>query len=217
MYTYRATNTTNGKFYIGSTKNFEKRKKQHLKSSENLPFQNALRKNPEAFEWECWSGDSDEPILEQALLDMWFGCGQCYNLNPQASRPPSHKGRVKSEEHKRKLSESQRGRPGTPLSDEAKRHLSELNRGKVNSSETRRKISESSKGKPKSKDHIRKLQEVRGFPVIVTYLDGHEERFISIADAAQASGAPKTTLKRSLKLGRPVCKGKGKGIQIRRA
>jgi hypothetical protein len=86
MDTYRATNTTNGKFYIGSTTNFERRKYEHLRSIENLPFQSALRRNPEAFEWEVWSDDSDEPILEQALLDMWFGRECCYNLNSQADR-----------------------------------------------------------------------------------------------------------------------------------
>jgi group I intron endonuclease len=88
MDTYRATNTKNGKFYIGSTNNFEKRKKGHLKSKETYPFQSALRKDPDSFIWEVWSDDSDEPILEQALLDMWFGKGCCYNLNPSASRPP---------------------------------------------------------------------------------------------------------------------------------
>lgn len=88
MDTYRATNTTNGKFYIGSTTNFNKRKNSHFTSKENYPFQNALRKNPEAFEWEVWSDDSEEPILEQALLDMWFGTEQCYNLNPSAKHPP---------------------------------------------------------------------------------------------------------------------------------
>lgn len=89
MDTYKATNTTNGKFYIGSTTNFEKRKREHLRSDKNYPFQNALRKNPDAFEWEVWSDDSDEPILEQALLDMWFGKECCYNLSPYASRPPA--------------------------------------------------------------------------------------------------------------------------------
>jgi hypothetical protein len=86
MDTYRATNTTNGKFYIGSTTNFERRRAEHLNSKRSLPFQNALRKNPDAFEWEVWSDDSDEPILEQALLDMWHGKECCYNLNPLADR-----------------------------------------------------------------------------------------------------------------------------------
>jgi group I intron endonuclease len=87
MYTYVATNTSNGRFYIGSTKNFERRKKSHLKSRVNLPFQNALRKNPEAFEWEVWEDDSDLPVMEQALLDMWFHTAQCYNLSSIAGRP----------------------------------------------------------------------------------------------------------------------------------
>jgi hypothetical protein len=94
MDTYKATNTTNGKFYIGSTNNFENRKREHLRSRENYPFQSALRKNPDAFEWEVWSDDCDEPVLEQALLDTWFGKECCYNLNPSATRPPSWEGRT---------------------------------------------------------------------------------------------------------------------------
>jgi hypothetical protein len=86
MDTYKATNTTNGKFYIGSTTNFTRRKTEHLKCKENYPFQNALRKNPEAFEWECWTDDCEDPVLEQALLDMWFGKECCYNVNPFADR-----------------------------------------------------------------------------------------------------------------------------------
>ena len=88
MNTYKATNTTNGKFYIGSTTDFERRKKAHLNSKENYPFQRALRKDPNVFEWEVWSDDHDEPVLEQALLDMWFGKEQCYNLSPTANRGP---------------------------------------------------------------------------------------------------------------------------------
>ena len=93
MDTYKATNTRNGKFYIGSSKNFEKRKQAHLNSKEKYPFQNALRKNPDEWEWETWSDDCDEPVLEQALLDMWFGTEQCLNLNPFASRPPETTGK----------------------------------------------------------------------------------------------------------------------------
>ena len=90
MDTYKATNTLNGKFYIGSSKNFEERKKAHLGSKCNYPFQNALRKNPEAFEWEVWTDNSENREFEQALLDMWFGKEQCYNLNSKASCPPQN-------------------------------------------------------------------------------------------------------------------------------
>lgn len=107
MDTYKATNTENGRFYIGSTTNFERRKIEHLTCTENYPFQNALRKNPDAFEWEVWSDISDEPILEQALLDMWFGKECCYNLNPSASRPPSWEGKRHKESTRQKQSSSQ--------------------------------------------------------------------------------------------------------------
>jgi group I intron endonuclease len=110
MDTYKATNTTNGKFYIGSTTNFDRRKAEHLKCEENYPFQNALRKNPENFEWEVWTDISDEPILEQALLDMWFGKECCYNLNPSAQHPPSWAGKTHKQETKNKQSTSARDR-----------------------------------------------------------------------------------------------------------
>ena len=89
MITYTATNTLNGKFYIGSTTNLEQRKKEHLNSKVNYPFQNALRRNPEAFVWDYSEDGSDEPEFEQALLDVYFGTKYCYNLNPFSSRPPS--------------------------------------------------------------------------------------------------------------------------------
>lgn len=87
MITYIATNTKNGKFYIGSTKNLENRKYKHLKNKLNYPFQNSYRKDPDAFIWEYWEDDSDEPILEQALLDMFFGTEQCYNLSSKTKTP----------------------------------------------------------------------------------------------------------------------------------
>jgi group I intron endonuclease len=128
MDTYRATNTLNGKFYIGSSLNFEKRKQQHLKDRRvHTPFTNALRKNPEAFEWEVWTDDSVEPVLEQALLDMFFGTEQCYNLNPIASRPPSHKGKNRSAEFKAKVSESHTGKKRSPEHCES---MSKVRKGK---------------------------------------------------------------------------------------
>lgn len=187
MDTYRATNTTNGKFYIGSTTNFEQRKKDHLKSKENYPFQNALRKNPEGFEWEVWSDDSDEPILEQALLDMWFGKECCYNLNPSSVRPPTRKGKKDSEETRRKKSEAKAGKkpwvnevtgevrrtdtcPGegwkVGVNEKTKERLSKLNSGerhpqfgKKRSEESLRKASKSLSGKTLTPDHKKKLSE----------------------------------------------------------
>lgn len=110
MITYIAINTLNGKFYIGSTFNFERRKREHLESKNNYPFQNSLRNNPDKFEWETYIDDYDEPILEQSLLDMWCGKSQCYNINQYASRPPDPTGRKVKEETKEKISKKLKGR-----------------------------------------------------------------------------------------------------------
>jgi group I intron endonuclease len=139
MITYIATNTLNGKFYIGSTTNFEGRKKAHLTSKENYPFQRALRKNPESFVWECWEDDSARRELEQALLDMWFGKEQCYNLSKNAYCPTPPP--IKSEEHRR--------------------NIGLAHKGKKVSEDTRNKISRSKKGKKLSEDHKLKLKEVQ--------------------------------------------------------
>ena len=187
MDTYRATNTANGKFYIGSAKVFEERKKAHHSSKENYPFQNALRRSPEAFQWEVWSDDSDKPILEQAMLDMWFGKEQCYNLSPNANRPPSRKGASDSDETRQKKSDAKKGKkpwvnlitgevcrrsecPGPDwkqgLSEKTKNKLSQINSGENNpnfgkkaSEETRRRRSESLSGVTLTDDHKRKLSK----------------------------------------------------------
>ncbi len=174
MDTYRATNTLNGKFYIGSTSDFERRKREHLCGRKNLPFANALRKNPEAFVWEVWRDDYDEPILEQALLDMWVGTEQCYNLCPIANRAMA--GRKHTDDTKQKIREKKLGfrhteeakrkiaaaaklnRTGVVTSEETKQKLREMNIGERNpkygipvSSETKEKIRQGNIGKNKGK------------------------------------------------------------------
>ncbi len=109
MITYIATNTLNGKFYIGSTVDFKKRKINHLTCKVKSHFHHALRKNPEAFVWEVIEDEHSDPVLEQALLDRWFGKEQCYNLNPVASRPPSHKGIKRTAEQIEKSASKRRG------------------------------------------------------------------------------------------------------------
>lgn len=150
MDTYKATNTNNGKFYIGSTNNFKARKKSHLTSKENYPFQNALRKDPDAFEWEVWSDASDEPILEQALLDMWFGKECCYNLSPYAYRPPDMTGKKMwvNEEGIQTFSVEPPGEGWSlGVSEERREQNSRAKKGKKEGKETREKKSQAHKGK----------------------------------------------------------------------
>jgi group I intron endonuclease len=85
MITYRATNTKNGKWYVGSAINFERRKREHLTSKQKTPFHNALRKNPELFVWEILQEDgSNNRHFEQSILDLWVGSEYCYNLSSSA-------------------------------------------------------------------------------------------------------------------------------------
>ena len=157
METYIATNTTNGKFYIGSTKNFKRRKKAHLSSKESYPFQNALRKDPEAFEWEVWSDDSGEPILEQALLDMWYGKECCYNLNQFADRGPDRTGQKQPPGFGPSHAEKMRGRKNPEHSERMKQNnpakkpevaakIGQANRGKVRTQEVKDRIAAKLRG-----------------------------------------------------------------------
>ena len=86
MITYRAVNKTNGKWYVGSATDFERRKKEHLTSEQKSPFHNALRKNPENFTWEILEEDNrQDRLAEQLILDVWCGTEFCYNLSSSAS------------------------------------------------------------------------------------------------------------------------------------
>jgi len=168
MITYIATNTSNGKFYIGSTNNLERRKREHRRTRENYPFNNALRCNPDIFDWQLIEDNSKEPILEQALLDMWFGTEQCYNLNPSACRPRDPTGttwwtdlesgaEVKSEtcpgegwqqgRNREKIKAMWERNKNKPLSEDRRKKIGLANSGKKRNQESRDKMKKSWKGK----------------------------------------------------------------------
>jgi hypothetical protein len=67
-----------------------------------------------------------------------------------------HKGSKRSEESKRKMSESQKGHL---VSEETRRKLSEAHKGKVLSEECKRKISEAAKGRFHSEEAKKKMSE----------------------------------------------------------
>ena len=168
MITYRAINTLNGKFYVGSTKNFEKRKQEHLTTAEDFRFQRALRKNPEVFVWEVYEDDEEEPVLEQALLDMWFGKSQCYNMSPFAGRPPSRKGVKLFGEVYTNLVKRLKNNPprkGKSHTHNTKQKIREKLQDRVIPDSVRTKISQSSVGKKKSEEHKKNISKGRKLKV----------------------------------------------------
>jgi group I intron endonuclease len=185
MDTYRATNTKNGKFYIGSTVNFEERKKSHLRSKKSYPFQRSLRKDPDSFIWEVWSDDSDEPILEQALLDMFYGTEQCYNLNPIANRPPDNS---KNQESNRKRREFMLG---TTQTAETKQKIREKALGRKRPDVSLRLLGKKRpdlslmwSGKNNPMARLPREKNPHSKVVEVTSPDGTKKEYPSIADVA---------------------------------
>jgi len=203
MDTYIATNTLNGKFYIGSTSNFELRKYCHLNSKRNYPFQNALRKNPECFVWEVTSDDSTEPVLEQALLDKFYGTEQCYNLNPIASRPPSQASK--------------------PVSEETRKKISLLHKGRKRSEETRQRIRETKLGErnpqfgkpPTSPAAHRGENNPNNKAVEVICPEGTIKVFSSTKEAGKLLGVSGNSVAEAARGGKTKTKGNLKGYTFR--
>jgi group I intron endonuclease len=88
MINYVPINLSNRKFYVGSTTDFGRRWKQHLKSNADYPFQNALRKNPDKFFVLISEDDGLETREEeQFYLDFYQGSEWCYNLSDSSYTP----------------------------------------------------------------------------------------------------------------------------------
>ena len=90
MYIYIITNINNGKFYIGSTLNIEKRFKEHFnrlqnKNHINKYLQNSFNKHGiESFKFEYYKSKHDDRIEEQQLLDKHYDSGNLYNISKNA-------------------------------------------------------------------------------------------------------------------------------------
>lgn len=175
-------NIKSGKWYIGQTIDEESRFKRHIKDAfnikDNIYFHRALRKyGLESFVY-CIL---EENILRENLnmkeqewieyydsfydgYNMTTGGGQIiFSEEVKRKLSESFKGKHHTEESKRKMSESSKGKApwnkGKHLSEETKKKLSVVLKGKHLSEETRRKMSESSKGKHHTEETKRKISE----------------------------------------------------------
>jgi len=195
---YQIENQTNGKRYIGSSVNVQRRQANHLSAlrhrrHKNPHLQAAFKKyGEEAFAFTILEQVEDSAQLiprEQYYLDT---------LNPEyniALTAGSNLGRRCSMETLKRMSDAQKGKHlsaetrkkiseahiGVRLSEEHRRNISEAKKGTHPTAETRNKMSEAQKGKSLSEEHRRKISEAeRG-----KHVTEETRRRISIAQKAR--------------------------------
>jgi group I intron endonuclease len=175
---YKITCTSNGKYYIGSTSDFDQRHYDHfykLKTNihPNQYLQNCFNKYGEdSFEMKilCKTPKNKKQRfkIEQEFLDFYFAIvpGSLINISIKANGCTGMLGKTHSEETRKKLSIKAKGRGATPPSqkdkkpsEETKMKLSKALKGRIFSEETRQKISEAGKGKIFSEETKRKMSE----------------------------------------------------------
>ena len=185
---YKAT-FENGKCYIGQTfRGLLFRKKDHIKSKgrENVAFHNAINKYGEDnIIWEIIDiADSIKELNKKEIYwinfynsfihsnnsrgyNMTFGgkstSGWIPSEETRKKIGESNKGRCLTEEHKNKLSLSLSGKNnpmyGKTHSEEARKKISEFNLGRKFSEEVRKKMSCSQKKKTFTDEHRKNLSE----------------------------------------------------------
>lgn len=170
---YVIKNTANGKFYVGSAMDVDRRWRDHryaLRAGKhiNVKLQRAWNKyGEEAFLFKILETVQDTERLlerEQEWLDLLEAVLVGYNISLSATAP--NFGTVLSEEHRAKISASNMGRKQPPSVGAA---VAERNRTRVISAETRAKmglagknrapISEETRAKMKASWQLRKLAE----------------------------------------------------------
>lgn len=150
---YKITNIKNGKIYIGSSSNLNKRYYKHLYGLRNnkhfnIHLQRSFNNDGEdSFKFEIVEYCEYNVLVEKEeyyfkllnTLDEKYG----YNINPDGDRPPSWLGRTHTEETKIKIGLKQKGKK---ISDYAKEIASKTHKGKKLSEEQKEGISDRTKG-----------------------------------------------------------------------
>lgn len=191
MIVYLATNTVNGKSYVGKTKReLEQRIVEHQKAAtkgSTLAFHRALRKHGFAsFEWKTLHsvGSHDElDVFERCCIETYGTLGKGgYNMTAGGDGIKDYR---HTEDAKRRMSINRSGEKncnfGKKFSDETKRKLSESHMGNTHTEETKQRLAEARRGKKASEATLQKFYKQ------VAQLDdeGREIRvFNSVIEAA---------------------------------
>ena len=128
-YIYKITNLINGKIYIGqhTTSNLDDgymgSGKILIRAIKKYGVEN-FRKEIQGF----YENESELNYVERMLVDQTFvDRPDTYNLTLGGNKPPSYKGKKRSEAFRKNLSEKLRGKKHTP---EHTRHVAEALRGR---------------------------------------------------------------------------------------
>lgn len=164
---YKIVNTTNQHQYIGSTVNFDRRKKRHIRELNNKRHHSRHLQSA----WDYYGSDKFEfHILEivenlHELIDRenfyLESLNPVYNTMREVK---SHIGIKRSDETRKKMSIAQTGKKH---SDETKQKLKEINTGNKHSEETIQKrvssmkLSEKFNSAVKSKERSKKIKDSR--------------------------------------------------------
>ena len=151
---YKITNLVNSKVYIGASKNIEKRWCEHKRSVKSPIHSDLKAYGLDNFKFEVLLECPEDMLAqwERDMICLYDADDPEKGYNDKDDRP-----------YNPKVSESLKGRK---LSDETKRKMSESHKGKssgmrgiIHSDEAKRKMSESHRGIPLSEEHKRKLSE----------------------------------------------------------
>ena len=168
---YKITNLVNGKVYIGASKNIEKRWWGHKRCTDSPIHSDLETYGLDNFKFEVLLECPEDMLCqwERDMICLYDADDPEKGYNSPKDRPyslkrnESLKGHKLSEETKRRISESHKGKSsgykGHKHTDEVKRKMSEAHKGHKLSEETKRRISEARKGKSFSEEHKRKMSE----------------------------------------------------------
>lgn len=157
----------NGRFYIGSTNNLERRKREHKshRFKDGGAFHAAIIEDGfDAFEWEVLEecNDADRDWLERYYIEHFrdvFGEDWIYNYCDGGKGGKTHD-----------ICGTNNPCYGKHMTSEQRKHLSLVLTGRSKTLETRKRMSDYWRGRPKSKSSVAK----RSHPISVIKVDTGE-------------------------------------------
>lgn len=222
---YLITNRVNNKKYVGATINNPQERFWHhismANSGSDRPFYKSIRKyGKESFSLEILEKNSDTNyvfnVLEEKYIKKykshisengynltWGGDGNNGFKPSDATKlkiSRALKGKKRkplSEEHKRKISESQRGKT-VVISEEQRKKISKTLTGRKNGpmpDHIKQKIREANIGKTPSKEHRKKIGDKnRKYVYIMSYRSGPEIEVKNIVEFCEHNNLDRATL-----------------------